>query len=101
MLYKDQVSEATAGMDGSHVLPLNEATMIRGNFIIRTHPSGADCIAYLIPYFFNGKVSCSLDKDRTTPREHLLKSAIKASLDSVIDVAIYRENRQVSEQSLL
>ena len=85
-------------------LPLNGSIIIRANSVIRTHhPPGADCIAYLIWCFFDGKVSSSFDKNRTTPREHLFKSAIKARLDSIIHLAVYKENKQVSEifQSLL
>ena len=60
------------------------------------YPPGADCVAYLIRCLFNSKVSFSLDKDRTTPWEHLLKSAIKAGLDPIIYIAIYKEGRQLS-----
>ena len=60
------------------------------------YPPGANCIAYLIRCLFNSKVSSSLDKDRTTSWEHLLKSAIKAGLDPIIHIAIYKEDRQLS-----
>jgi hypothetical protein len=71
--------------------------MIQANFISGgIYPPGADCVAYLIRCLFNSKVSFSLDKDRTTSWEHLLKSAIKAGLDSIIYITIYKEDRQLS-----